>query len=842
MPKAASASGSRGASSSSRPGRPQRAPKGGGGGGGPLSYDSAEEALDAAVGIEERAERFARAQGDKARRLFEEALTVYHRAIELGGETYADACYNAGRTALVLATGFYTPFQARPALQTAISHLLSALSARLSNPSIAIPSAASAALLAQVGQEVKTSVAIFEGGPNSNLLGALGLPPAASLPSLRAQGTAADDDSDTADPFVVDIISSTASALQALAELDDHYGPSLAASPSPRAAFLRVPGNIVSAPSAPLTTMVASVRMSALACSCFAHAIEASSIRNGAGEPATLVQAASGTADAEQVIPAVSDGMDDDSMMANEPSLSSTYEGSTNPLTPSGYAEALCDYYAAVSALLSMTDDTSVPAPQVHRPLVAWAVGAGQAMLLEADRLQDDISKANSVVDETEREGCAESLAQLRNAPLLLEVAALLSSETRVQGSPSASDAAYGAQLAKLEAQFAAVAEELLSRAQGPAPPAVGELCNVADAAMSISQLRIRLAASNPTTETATAAWSTATATAKLLVKAYSLLEANDPGGSASAGAGANIVLGSGSHDGKGGLLSERQRTQLSISLSLAQISLLRLHPAFDVLRAAQSAEEARKTIEALRANAAAYSRRALQQAGLRWVVQYADDAGKRTTSSGKLSPQWAAEQALSLEHEERVLHDGWEVLSLRAETLVTALRAGWYKLAGQGESVRQRAQVELSQGGAIQSADQLLAALLQSNAAGAELVGMLECLAALTALSASAGGSEQLQQQALHLQPHQVDKARESREIAQSWAQEVFARSPDSRSTTDSALDAFRVLAELDADDGSLRDRGRSAQAASTILLDEAGYIDELAFWNWVARNLLSG
>ncbi|KAK0542182.1 hypothetical protein OC846_006816, partial [Tilletia horrida] len=59
-----------------------------------IAYETAEDALDAAVAIEERAERFAHSQGDKARRLFEEALTVYGRAIELGGETYADACYN----------------------------------------------------------------------------------------------------------------------------------------------------------------------------------------------------------------------------------------------------------------------------------------------------------------------------------------------------------------------------------------------------------------------------------------------------------------------------------------------------------------------------------------------------------------------------------------------------------------------------------------------------------------------------------------------------------------------------------------------------------------------------
>ncbi|CAD6977361.1 unnamed protein product [Tilletia controversa] len=856
MPKASQGLAAQGKTTSSasykRP-RPQHASEKGKGGGGQQQYETAEEALDAAVGIEERAERFARAQGDKARRLFEEALTVYHRAVELGGENHPDACYNAGRTSLVLATGFYTPSQARPALQLAITHFLSALSARLSDPNIAQPSSASSAMLAQIGEEVKLSVAIFENRNDVVMNDVLNRSPATPFQTNRGSGITAEEDADTIDPFVVDIVSNAAGALQALAELDDHYGQPMPPV-SARTVFSKLPATVVAAPVNPISTVVAAVRMYALACTCFSHAIASSSIRSenqfateGSTPAASVVdaQVAESSSDADEAM-----AVEDNAMMESEPALSSTYEGSTNPLTPSGYAEALSDCYSAISSLLSLVDTGTKPDTSAfNMALVTWAVGAGRTVLFEADRLQADVSQAGSSVDETEREGCSKVLAALRHSPLLLDVAALVAAESRLPGSHSKEDPSFMAELVRLERSVSQVADGLLTRAQDQAVPTVEELCDIADAAISMSQLRIRVAGldglgtseSRPTVRAdlpvATAAWSTASGAAKLLVKAYALLEANNPATApASSGATSDFVLGDSTRAGRGGLLSERQRTQLGISLCLAQVSLLRLHPVFNVLRAAQLSDEARKTIDVLRANAVAYSRRALQQAGLRWVLQYADDAGKKDTSGRKLGSQWVTEQARLLEHDERVLHDGWEVLSLRVETLMVAIRAGWYKFSTQQDAVRQVAS-GLGQPSAAANHQEFFSALLQGHSTGLELLGLLECLVALTKASSATTQS----------MPQLAEKARDKEEIAQSWEIEVFRSSVGDVTSTgplSKALNHVRALAEVDEDDGSISaaqdSSDRHVALAGSIRLDGVGTMDELSFWDWAVEGLL--
>ncbi|KAE8267318.1 hypothetical protein A4X09_0g5022 [Tilletia walkeri] len=810
-------------------------------------YETVEEALDAAVGIEERAERFAQSQGDKARRLFEEALFIYHRAIEIGGENFADACYNAGRTSLVLATGFYTPSQARPALQLAITHFLSALSARLSDPNIAEPSTASNTLLAHVSEEVKLSVALFENGSDAAVMDVLNRPPAAAFQAIEGSNLSEGEDSDTIDPFVVDIISNAAGALQALAELDDHYGQ-LGPPISVRNAISVLPVSPVVVPLRSTSTMVAAVRMYALACMCFSHAIAFSSIGQETGSSIPDVSPlATGGIDIIDSNSGADEAMtvDDDAVMESEPGLSSTYEGSTNPLTPSGYAEALSNCYSAVSTLLSLVDtSTNSSASALPTLLVTWAVGAGRTVLFEADRLQTDVSKEGSNVDETEREGCSEELATLQHAPLLLDVAALMAAESRSATSHSRNDPSFMAELERLEKSVSQVADGLLARTQEQAAPTVEELCDIADAAVSMSQLRIRVTGieglgtseSRPAVlsdlPTATAAWSTASSAAKVLVKAYALLEASN---SATAPA-SDVVLGDSTRDGRGGLLSERQRTQLGISLCLAQVSLLRLHPVFHVLRAAQSPEEARKTIDVLRANATAYSRRALQQAGLRWVLQYADDGGKSVTSGRKLGAQWATEQARSLEHDERVLHDGWEVLSLRAEALMVAIRAGWYKFVSQDDVIRQVA----SSYGSTPSAGnkELFQVLLQSQGSGLELSGLLECLLALTKSSSTTSS--------VPGQFQQGEKIRDIEEIAQSWSTEVFRSSlggPPSTSTISAALTHIRALEDMDELDGSISAAQDSASPnvfAGSIRLDGLGTMDELSFWEWAVQGLL--
>ncbi|KAL9936018.1 hypothetical protein V8E36_004860 [Tilletia maclaganii] len=872
MPRAApglGASSSDGRSSGGRklPGRPTGSKRDrtgqskGGSAGGATDFEDAEEALDAAVGIEERAERFARAQGDKARRLFDEALTVYHRAVELGGDTYADACFNAGRTALVLATGFYTPDQARIALQVAVSHFLTTLSSRLSDPNIANAGDSTSALLTHIGEQIKTTVAFLEQPSEAGLAEISSHPPAEALPRAPAHHDSDQVDEGTVDPFLVDIISSTGSALQALAELDDHYGGQPSEGSTPRAVFSRLPVPVMALGVQYLSTSIAAVRMYALACNCFANAIASSTLRNAATSTSlasppsedTLINSIQMQPSPQ---PANESGMKVEEFPANETALSSTYEGSTNPLTPSGYAEALTDYHGAILSLLALVD-ANAGIQAYHRPLVEWAAGAGRTNLEEAEQLQGDLTSVGSAVDETERESAAATLSRLRHAPILLKIATLLAAEPRLDGRASTDDTAYAAELSRLETRITQTAEPLLANASSSQATLadVEHICDIADSAMSLAQLRIRqsLSPSNPASglestegssdlQNATAAWATATVTAKLYVKAYSLLESS-PSGAGSAG-GANFVLSGATQDGRGGLLSDRQRSQLSISLSLAQISLLRLHPLFALLRAHQaSADEARKTVDVLRANAVAYSRRALQQAGLRWVVQYADDAGKRANGSGsglgssKLTPQWALDQARLLEHEERVLHDGWEVLSLRAETLMVAIRAGWCKFVSQGDSVRGAAAT--MDAGAGAGPQQVLSALLQSSSAGLELVALLECLAALTKTHGNG----------LHAQ----DKAAESEEIARSWAQESFLPSPfednlsDTNQPSTHALALFRVLSDLDADDRSFTVVQSGPSLApelqpyvNELRLDGLGVLNELAFWDWAARTLV--
>lgn len=95
----------------------------------PSSYTDAEEALEAGVQLEEKAERFA--VGDKAEKYFRLSLDVYRRALHLRSND-ADAAYNAARVLYVLATNFYVPQASLTTLQEAITTYQYALT--LSSP------------------------------------------------------------------------------------------------------------------------------------------------------------------------------------------------------------------------------------------------------------------------------------------------------------------------------------------------------------------------------------------------------------------------------------------------------------------------------------------------------------------------------------------------------------------------------------------------------------------------------------------------------------------------------------------------------------------------------------
>lgn len=82
------------------------------------SYSDPEEALEAGIQLEEKAERFA--FGEKALKYFNLSFQVYQRAFQLRGEEDADAAYNAARVLYIIATTFVLPPSSLKYLQDAI--------------------------------------------------------------------------------------------------------------------------------------------------------------------------------------------------------------------------------------------------------------------------------------------------------------------------------------------------------------------------------------------------------------------------------------------------------------------------------------------------------------------------------------------------------------------------------------------------------------------------------------------------------------------------------------------------------------------------------------------------
>jgi tetratricopeptide (TPR) repeat protein len=80
------------------------------------SYQDAEQALEAGVELEEKAERFS--IGEKARKYYILALEVYQRCLELDNHN-ANAAYNAARILFILATAFAIPEESIERLQQA---------------------------------------------------------------------------------------------------------------------------------------------------------------------------------------------------------------------------------------------------------------------------------------------------------------------------------------------------------------------------------------------------------------------------------------------------------------------------------------------------------------------------------------------------------------------------------------------------------------------------------------------------------------------------------------------------------------------------------------------------
>ncbi|KAK0542255.1 hypothetical protein OC845_006707 [Tilletia horrida] len=549
-----------------------------------------------------------------------------------------------------------------------------------------------------------------------------------------------------------------------------------------------------------------------------------------AAGPPDLEMADTGLAVAEASgaddIPMMDEREGDSMSGADEPTLASSYDLSTNPLTVSGYAEALSDCFSAVTSLLSIDDDRTAIPVATNQALLSWAADTGRAVLSEADRLQADIQRAATSLEEDERSKSIETLSKLRFGPQILDLTALTAAESK--GAIGQEQSAFLSELSRLEAVFAQSAEWMLANA---GPSDIEVLCDLADSTAQLAQLRVRtnVYLSSVGTQTAVAdiraAWATASVAAKMLLRAYALVEALDttstPGSGTAvvaAGGGSSSLSGLvlGGHEGRAGLLTERQRAQLSISVSLAQVSLFRLHPLFNILRSQESATDARRTTDTLRANAVAYSRRALQQAGLKWIYQWADDAktGFQNKGARKLPKDWVLSHAHGIEHEERVLHGGWELLSLRAEALMTAIRAGWYQTLASSAGTDHLYQTMPS-----------FEDLNQLSSEGAEVAAMADCVSALTRRPA----------QGSHAIP---DKALESKDIARAFEAEIF--------TTIEGADVFatqgavgqleparqvRIAVEIDSSDGSVR--------GSTVSNSSAA-VNELAFWDWVMSRTL--
>ena len=90
------------------------------------SYLDPEEALDAGIQLEEKAERFA--FGEKALKYYNLSFQVYQRAFQLRNGNDADAAYNAARVLYIIATTFALPPPSLKNLQDAIQLFAKALS------------------------------------------------------------------------------------------------------------------------------------------------------------------------------------------------------------------------------------------------------------------------------------------------------------------------------------------------------------------------------------------------------------------------------------------------------------------------------------------------------------------------------------------------------------------------------------------------------------------------------------------------------------------------------------------------------------------------------------------
>ncbi|PWN32192.1 uncharacterized protein FA14DRAFT_85740 [Meira miltonrushii] len=89
------------------------------------SYSDPEEALDAGIQLEEKAERFA--FGEKALKYYNLSFQVYQRALQLRNGNDADAAYNAARVLYIIATTFTLPPSSLKHLQDAIQLFANAL-------------------------------------------------------------------------------------------------------------------------------------------------------------------------------------------------------------------------------------------------------------------------------------------------------------------------------------------------------------------------------------------------------------------------------------------------------------------------------------------------------------------------------------------------------------------------------------------------------------------------------------------------------------------------------------------------------------------------------------------
>lgn len=89
------------------------------------SYSDPEEALDAGIQLEEKAERFA--FGEKALKYYNLSFQVYQRAFQLRNGNDADAAYNAARVLYIIATTFTLPPSSLKHLQDAIQLFTRAL-------------------------------------------------------------------------------------------------------------------------------------------------------------------------------------------------------------------------------------------------------------------------------------------------------------------------------------------------------------------------------------------------------------------------------------------------------------------------------------------------------------------------------------------------------------------------------------------------------------------------------------------------------------------------------------------------------------------------------------------